>query len=130
MTGRGFLSVTAFILWVSVVMSWLPGTLLDAKNVSLCGTIACCLGVMSISFLGRDETKHPFRNKYSFTFIHICILVAYILAAIATIGFVEMEQQEMKQTARGVIYFAVLPVLVFVVESRIVGRWGKNKGRK
>lgn len=118
---KGCLLNGLLLLWLGLLTS-LPAAIFGERSIAMCGIAAASVGFVSISF-ACDKEKHPIRYEMKFSFVHLWVLLGYIVAAIICIGFYDGN----KGTAQAILFYAILLILVFIIECIINDRKEKHK---
>lgn len=124
---RGFKTYVSFLLWLAFVC-WIPSVIFDVENISLCAAIAASIGgAIGIAIIEHPDSKGFFAKELPFTCIHFWMFVAYAVVGMFTIGFGDIDYEEIKGLGKSIVFYAVLPVPVFFIECFVNDRIKKKK---
>lgn len=122
---KGFKAYIFFLLWMGIVIG-APSLIFDARQVAIIGCIAASIGMGAIIIVGQEE-ESTFKKEISVTYGHFWMFIAYAVGGMFTIGFGEMDYEEIKTLGKSIVFYAALPVPIFLAETFIKDRIEKKK---
>lgn len=125
---KGFKVYIFFLLWLGIVVG-VPSLIFDARQVGIIGSIAASIG-MAAMVLAEQGKENTFKKDVSVTYGHFWIFLAYAVGGMFTIGFGEMDYEEIKTLGKSIVFYAALPVPVLFIEAFAKDRIEKKKRMK
>lgn len=123
---KGFKLYLLFFLWMGIVVG--SPCLIFGDDLALCATLAAGFGPgISSTISSHPDSKGFFMKELPFTYAHYWVFLAYVVIGIFMIGFTDKSYDAMKCIGKGALFYAILPVVVFIIECFIKDRKEKRE---
>lgn len=121
------MKVLIFLIWLGLIIG-IP-SIIFGESILIPGTIASCAMFVAISSASHAK-DNTFKKEYIITYGHFWIFLTYAIIGMIKIAFTSIEYNDMKALSRGLVVFAVYPVIAFCIESWINERRSKKEYQK
>lgn len=116
MRDNGCLITIISLLWLLVV-ACVPQLFGDN---SWCPLLATGFGIgIGVTIIEHPDTKGFIKKKRPFTYLHWLVFQLYTTLGIFTIGFTDKSYYAIKGIGKSALFYAILPIIVFIIESSI-----------